>query len=286
VIRSVQVSSMLRPADTAQDEDPSRPDDESASRFTALRQFGIEVCSDSVTSDCTSPLPAGAPGSPYRRIFTSADNAFDGVSPRPLAPALLAKRFDVPDTTATHVRLVALENQCTGQAQFAGEQDDDPANATDCKSASTRDDSVRAAELQVFGFDGSTRPAGDPVVVMAMTGKPVAAPGEKVTYTLTYRNLGPAPSSAADIRITALPADLTYVSATGPAAVSPSRRAVRWSLGTVPVGATRSVTVTTRVAAGAAAGEAILTQAQFAGRLTYSPPAAAVTVVQPAGVLP
>ena len=60
------------------------------------------------------------------------------------------RSFDVPDTQAAAVRLVALENQCTGTAAYAGEQDNDPANATDCKAASDADLSVRAAELQVF----------------------------------------------------------------------------------------------------------------------------------------
>ena len=48
------------------------------------------------------------------------------------------------------MRLVTLENQCTGYAGYAGEQDTDPANATDCKTASDRGTIVHAAELQVF----------------------------------------------------------------------------------------------------------------------------------------
>ena len=71
--------------------------------------------------------------------------------PRPLAPSLTLRGFDVPDTQATHVRLVVLENQCTGTAAYRGEQDSDPSNATDCVDASTRENEVRAAELQVFG---------------------------------------------------------------------------------------------------------------------------------------
>lgn len=65
---------------------------------------------------------------------------------------MLFQRFDVPDTSATHVRLVALEKQCSGTAEYAGEQDSDPLNATDCKLASAQDESVRAAELQVYTF--------------------------------------------------------------------------------------------------------------------------------------
>ena len=141
---------MLRPADPAQDEDPEQPDEASGSRFTALRQFAIETCTESLTSDCSSLLPGDSPGSPYTRIYTSDADAFDATAPRPVAPDLLFQRFDVPDTMATHVRLVALENQCSGTAEYAGEQDDDPLNATDCKTASDGDEAVRAAELEVF----------------------------------------------------------------------------------------------------------------------------------------
>jgi hypothetical protein len=142
-IKSVVVSAMLRPA-ADDDNDP-----DSGQRFTALRQFAIEVCTQTATVDCSST--ATGAGSPYKRIYTSSASAFNGVRPRPLAPTMLAKTFNIPDTTATHVRLVVLENQCTGQSQFAGEQDNDPLNDTDCKSASTADESARAAELEVFG---------------------------------------------------------------------------------------------------------------------------------------
>ena len=135
VVRRVQVSAMLRPAGN----DPSDPD--SGSRFTALRRFAIDVC----TSSCTTK------DARWKRIYTSPANAFPAVRPRPVAPNLNLRSFDVPDTAATHVRFVALENQCTGYAGYAGEQDNDPLNDTDCKAASDRDLSVRAAELEVFG---------------------------------------------------------------------------------------------------------------------------------------
>ncbi len=160
VIRSVKVSAMLVPPDNGDEEGEPQPEDpQSGSRFTALRQFAIEVCTESATNDCSSLVPSSdTAASPYKRIYTSPHNAFNGVRPRPLVPTLTFERFDIPDTTATHVRLVALENQCTGQKGFAGEQDNDPLNDTDCKSASTRDESVRAAELEVFGYDAQTRP--------------------------------------------------------------------------------------------------------------------------------
>ncbi|MBA3989919.1 MAG: M36 family metallopeptidase [Propionibacteriales bacterium] len=281
-IRSVKVSAMLVPADNGAEEGEPQPEDpQSGNRFTALRKFAIEVCTDSTTNDCSSLLPAATAASPYKRIYTSPADAFNGVRPRPLVPALIFKRFDIPDTTATHVRLVALENQCTGQAGFAGDQDNDPLNMTDCKTASTRDESVRAAELEVFGYDTETRPPGDPVVLMTATGKALASAGERVTYTFTYTNLGPKPSSNADIRIVELPAGLNFVDASGTGDYAPKARAVRWTLGTVGVDKTGSVTLTTRVATTAAPGTTLLTTAQFAGTMTFSPPAAAVTLVAP-----
>ena len=58
------------------------------------------------------------------------------------------------------MRLVALENQCTGAPAYAGEQDDDPANDTDCKAGSDADLSVRAAELAgvLSVLSSTTRP--------------------------------------------------------------------------------------------------------------------------------
>ena len=48
------------------------------------------------------------------------------------------------------MRLVALENQCTGYEGYAGEIDADPLNDTDCATASDRGTIVHAAELQVY----------------------------------------------------------------------------------------------------------------------------------------
>ena len=279
-VRSVRVSAMLRPADPGQDENPNQPDKESGSRFTALRKFAIETCVQTATANCTSALPAGAPGSPYQRIYTSADDAFHSTLPRPLAPDLLVKTFDVPDVPATHVRLVALENQCTGAPEYAGEQDSDPTNATDCKAASTRDESVRAAELEVFVFDSSTRPPGDPVVVTTMTGPASATAGSAVNYTISYSNLGPAASSNAMIT-DVLPTTLSFVSATNGGSYDAASRTVRWGLGTLGVNASGSVSVTAKIGATVPVGTLILNQAQFAGALTFSPPASATTLVVP-----
>ncbi|MET0839581.1 MAG: M36 family metallopeptidase, partial [Marmoricola sp.] len=144
-VSSVRVSAMLRPAPPGPlDAVPlladAEDDPDSGARFTALRRFAIEVC----TTSCS------AADATWKRIYTSATDAFPGVAPRPVAPNLTLRSFDVPDTTAAAVRLVALENQCTGAPAYAGEQDNDPVNDTDCKAGSDADLSVRAAELEVF----------------------------------------------------------------------------------------------------------------------------------------
>ncbi|MCW2635834.1 MAG: peptidase fungalysin [Blastococcus sp.] len=277
LVRSVRVSAMLRPADPDQDEDPNQPDQESGSRFTALRKFAIETCVQSATVNCAGSTPT--PGA-YQQIYVSPDNAFPGTAPRPLAPNLIFQTFDVRDTPATHVRLVALENQCSGTPEYAGEQDDDPLNDTDCKTASDRDESVRAAELEVFGFDSTTRPPGDPVVVTTMTGPPTAAAGSNVTYNISYTNFGPAASSNAMVT-DVLPPELSFVSATRGGAYTATTRTVRWGLGTVGVNASGSLSLTAKIDATVPIGTIVLNQAQFSGALTFSPPAAAVTTVVP-----
>jgi extracellular elastinolytic metalloproteinase len=126
-IRFVNVSALLGPGQN---------------RFTALRQFDILAC-DSTTADCSQDAN-------FHKILGSPVDAFPGGIPRPLAPNLIMRLFAVPATAATDVRLVVKQNQCTGQPAYQGEQDNDPANATDCPSASTRGQTVIAAELQAF----------------------------------------------------------------------------------------------------------------------------------------
>jgi extracellular elastinolytic metalloproteinase len=115
-------------------------------RFTALRQFELWAC-NAKKDDCSTD--AG-----FTRVYTSPDNAFPGNPPRPVAPHLILRQFDVPNTKATHVRFVAKTSQCTGGPAFQGEQDADPAFTSDCDSnvpANSSRSFVRAAELQVFG---------------------------------------------------------------------------------------------------------------------------------------
>ena len=67
--------------------------------------------------------------------------------------------FEVSKFKATSLRLRVLTSQCTGGPAYQGEQDADPANATDCDSnvsTSTAASSrrfVRIAEIEAFSDD-------------------------------------------------------------------------------------------------------------------------------------
>jgi hypothetical protein len=134
-VAAIGVSAML---------DPDDPDGDEG-RFSALRRFKVESC-DARTANCA--LPTG-----WTTLYTSAPDAFPGGVPRPLAPNLTLRTFDVPDTVATAVRFTALDNQCTGGPAYAGEQDADPLNATDCATASDQGTVLHAAEFEVYGSD-------------------------------------------------------------------------------------------------------------------------------------
>ena len=129
-IRSVAVSALLDPDDPDADE----------SRFTALRAFRV--------SPARRAARCPPPGRSSTRARTTRSRPSD---PRPLAPDLTLRFFDVPDTAATHLRFTVLGNQCTSAPMFQGEQDDDPLNATDCDTASDSGNSVHPAEFQAFG---------------------------------------------------------------------------------------------------------------------------------------
>ncbi|MDR7251141.1 hypothetical protein J2X46_000113 [Nocardioides sp. BE266] len=147
-VKRVQVSAYLTPAPASPTDIPLAQDDpDSGSRFTALRQFALEAC----TAGCDSA------DATWTRFYTSPADAFPSALPRPVAPTLNLREFDVPDTEAAAVRLVALENQCTGQAAYAGQQTASQTVLTDCKEGSDRGTIVHASELQVFG-DAPTLP--------------------------------------------------------------------------------------------------------------------------------
>jgi hypothetical protein len=135
-IRYVQVSAMLAPGQN---------------RFSALRKFEIWAC-NAAKADCTSD--AG-----YTLVYTSPNDAFPSTAPRPVAPTLILRKFPIPDTNATHLRLVVKESQCTGGPDYQGDQDADPSNDSDCNGSTTTNIDaarfVRAAELEAFTSDST-----------------------------------------------------------------------------------------------------------------------------------
>jgi extracellular elastinolytic metalloproteinase len=141
-VRRVQVSAMLR-VNTGDPEDNG-----GQNRFSALRSFELWTCEAKGAVDCSQD-------SQFTRIFTSPADAFPSGVPRPRAPELIMRSFDVPQTKATHVRIRVLTNQCTGGPAYQGDQDDDPGNSTDCDETTlpgfgVNAERVRVAELQVF----------------------------------------------------------------------------------------------------------------------------------------
>jgi hypothetical protein len=138
-------------------------------RFTALRQFELDACTAGASSG--NPTCDGTVASGWTRILVSEDDAFPAANPRPVAPDLVLRTWSVHRTTATHVRFVVLNNQCTGQASYQGEQDDDPSYSTDCRTTSLtstgtvglpeRDNEVHAAEVEVLSSRSTVRGADD-----------------------------------------------------------------------------------------------------------------------------
>jgi extracellular elastinolytic metalloproteinase len=139
-------------------------------RFTALRAFELLACNagrDSGNPTCDPAVNRG-----WERVMSSGPRAFPGVNPRPVAPDLILRTWDVKNTSATHVIFRVATNQCSGQPSYQGEQDQDPQFSTDCRTTSLlptgqvalpeRDTEVHAAEVQllasrpkVHGADGT-----------------------------------------------------------------------------------------------------------------------------------
>ena len=124
-------------------------------RFTALRQFELYRCT---AGNAANPTCDGSMDAGWTRFLRSHPDAFPAPNPRPSSPDLVLRAFQVPPTTATHVKFVVLTNQCTGNPDFQGDQHDDPlAPTSDCRSTSVGTDEVRAAELQLL----TSRPVVD-----------------------------------------------------------------------------------------------------------------------------
>jgi len=110
---------------------------------------------------CNNDHPANddcSVDSGYHRVYTSPGDSFPANPPRPVAPHLILREFDIPNTRATHLRFVVKTSQCTGGPLFQSEQDADPRSTTDCDSnvpAAAAFRFVRAAEFQAFKEKGN-----------------------------------------------------------------------------------------------------------------------------------
>ncbi|MDQ1713071.1 MAG: extracellular elastinolytic metalloproteinase [Frankiaceae bacterium] len=134
-IDRITVSAMHRPAR----DNGEGAADPAQSRFSTLRQFAIDVSTD---------------GKKFTQVFVSRPDAFPGHKPRPRVPDLNFREFKLPKPVrASHVRIRVLNNQCTGNAAFLGDQDADPANNPDCRQA-PQASNVTIAELQVYAARG------------------------------------------------------------------------------------------------------------------------------------
>ena len=283
--------------------------DEIGGRFKGVRQFAVMGCLEDLAA--TPPVDCDNPAATYTAHFTSGEKAFPGGMPRPLVHQSNLAVFDVPDFMATHVRFVALDNQCTGNTDYhdpdgnpAGpfttadpDHDNDPTFSSDCRDPEPgggtpvgeldpflpdQDKEVRAAEFQVASAAGPTGGAvggpRDPVVAFTMTAPPTATRGSRIEYRLTWRNFGPEAASNSRIR-DVLPPGLAFVSGTRGVVYNSATRTVGWNLGTVPKGGTGTVTLTVRIKGDTPVGTVILNQAEFWGDLVVSTPAAWATVI-------
>ena len=119
-------------------------------RFTALRSFALYACTAGAVAanpTCDGTIDAG-----WTQVLNAGD-AFPSVNPRPVTPDMTLRSWKVSGQ-ATHVKFVAVANQCTGQTSYQGDQDSDPNNNSDCRIGQApfapRDTEVHATELQVF----------------------------------------------------------------------------------------------------------------------------------------
>ena len=214
----------------------------------------------------------------YTKIYTSPADAFPGVRPRPVAPDLILRTFDVPDTNATHVQLRVVSNQCTANnTGFRGDQDADPLNDSDCVTGSDADLDVKAAELQVFSSTPNLPPV-DPAVVVTTTAPATVATGALLAYTISYTNAGPAESSNA-VLTDVLPEGVQFVSATDGGTYMASSRTVTWALGTVNVGFTGTRGLTVSVSA--PVGTVLTNTPTFTAPETVAVTTPAITEVSP-----
>ena len=125
----------------------------------------------------------------------------------------------------------------------------------------------------------SPTPPLDPVVTLTKIGPATASPGQKISFSLEYENLGANGATGAKI-VDTLPPEFTFVDARGGVSRSydSATRKVTWNLGTIPGQGTGSVTLIVRVSNTASVGMPVVNRADLTAEMTVSPPTAAWTV--------
>ena len=131
-------------------------------RFTALRSFDAYVCRAGTV--VANPTCDGSIDTGWTQLLSAPPDAFPSVNPRPVTPDMTLRYFEAAHSiVGTHVKFVVTSNQCTGQPSFAGDQDNDPTNNSDCL-ATSRANEVHVSEVEVFGqtstVDGTPNATG------------------------------------------------------------------------------------------------------------------------------
>ena len=114
---------------------------------------------------------------------------------------MILRGFDVPDTQATHVRMVVVSNQCTGFEMFNdNDLDADPSSNSDCTlgnaAAGYTDDFVRASELEVISLQAQVTTTDRPQGGGSSSGGTSAAPAATPVVcasTAGFRSVGATP---------------------------------------------------------------------------------------------
>lgn len=204
-------------------------------RFTAVRQFRIDASTD---------------GANFAPVYTSPADAFPGFNPRPVGPEMILRTFDIPDVQATHLRIVVLHNQCTGNGDFQGTQEADPASPSDCANPNPpgvlpeRDTEVHISELQAFGpAPAPPAPEADLSITKTDNPDPVQR-GKELTYTITVTNAGPDTAEGVTV-VDQLPKGAGFGSATSTqgSCGRPRKGAITCEVGDMGSGATVTITI-------------------------------------------
>jgi hypothetical protein len=146
-------------------------------RFTALRAFELRGCAAGAAA--ANPTCDGTIAAGWQTIYRSAKDFFPSDPPRPVTPELILRGFDLghgwgwnghghgdhgKSKKVTHVQFVVVDNECTGETAYQGEQDNDPLMNTDCRTGTPpvfpgRANDVRAAEVQLYSSEHKVKGA-------------------------------------------------------------------------------------------------------------------------------